>query len=354
MPIENIGELRELIVREGLNWQVRELPADYRPFGLGWEPADPDDDARAVEIGSQLLAKARLEPEAIIRNTRLSLDHIRDILRLLPAKEFDWRDHGVIGPVRDQGQCGSCVSFACTGLVGAQAEIELGVDDLHLSEADSHFCSSHGASCGGWNNPSCLDQIRTRGVLTDASFPYANAFDSPPVFDANGLWMPHCHSSRLRWWHTYSITNYTAHTGDDRKTYLSSIGPLVCSFEVFEDFDNYGGGVFQHVTGNSRGWHAVLVVGYSDVDQAWICRNSWDPNQWGPSTALADGTGAGFFKIAYGNSGIDNNPMYGCRGVIAPHPLFDIRLDHQRILKDIDPGPVRFKYVRDFLRERNQ
>jgi hypothetical protein len=46
--------------------------------------------------------------------------------------------------------------------------------------------------------------------------------------------------------------------------------------------------------------------------------------------------------------------MYGCRGVIAPHPLFDIRLDHQRILKDIDPGPVRFKYVRDFLRERNQ
>lgn len=47
--------------------------------------------------------------------------------------------------------------------------IEMGVTGVHLSEADSHFCSSHGANCGGWDNYYALDQMKSRGV--------ANTFD---------------------------------------------------------------------------------------------------------------------------------------------------------------------------------
>jgi hypothetical protein len=233
---------------------------------------------------------------------------------------FDWRSRGVIGPVRNQRNCGSCVSFATTGLVAAQAGIELGTVDLLLSEADQHFCSSHGANCGGWNNATSLGQIKSRGVSTDVTFPYMTAFDSPPVSipvgDPNALWRAYCRPESQRAFHTYRITDYSAWTGDARKNYLATVGPLVCGFKVYEDFDSYGGGVYHHVTGKLRGGHAVLVIGYSDIEQCWICRNSWGTGFGG--AARADGTGAGFFKIGYGECNIDNEAFCGCHGVIPP------------------------------------
>ena len=63
----------------------------------------------------------------------------------------------------------------------------------------------------------------------------------------------------------------------------------------------------------------MLVVGYSDTEQAWICRNSWGTGFGG--AAHADGTGAGFFKIGYGQCNIDSEPFYGCHGVIPPVTL---------------------------------
>jgi Papain family cysteine protease len=342
MQIENLdlSELQNRISAAELSWRVREVPAG-EAHGLGHEPAPAQEMAVAEQLGTSLLTQLHEQPVGLVLHNLVDWADILKHLQLRPA-DFDWRDHGAIGPVQDQGWCGSCVSFATTGLVGAQAQIELGIANLHLSEADQHFCSSHGATCGGWNNHDALDQIRTRGVATDATFPYMTAFDSPPQVtdpaDPNSLWKAYCRPEFLRWLHTYSITNFTAHTGDDRKTYLSTVGPMVCGFTVYEDFDNYGGGVYKHVWGNVRGGHAVLVVGYSDTDGAWICRNSWGTGFGGP--AHADGTGAGFFKIAYGDSNIDGEAFYGCRGVIAPH-LIDLRipdLTNIRIQRTVLPG----------------
>ena len=85
---------------------------------------------------------------------------------------------------------------------------------------------------------------------------------------------------------------------------------------MFEDFDHYGGGVYRHVSGDIRGGHAVLVVGYSDTDRSWICRKSW--GDWFGGPGRPDGTGAGYFKLGYGECNIDNEPMFGCTGVIPP------------------------------------
>ena len=64
--------------------------------------------------------------------------------------EVDWRTKkgGKVSPVKDQGACGSCVSFATLGLLESIALIEKGIL-LDLSEADQHFCSSHGPTCNG-------------------------------------------------------------------------------------------------------------------------------------------------------------------------------------------------------------
>lgn len=199
--------------------------------------------------------------------------------------------------------------------------IEQGGGSVHLPEADSHFCSSHGANCGGWNNGDCLGQIKSRGVVSDANYPYMTAFDNPPVGDPNDipdhLWIAHCRTmipDRVR--KIYKINDISAWTGDDRKTYIANVGPLVCGFTVYQDFDNYNGGIYRHVTGNVRGGHAVLVIGYSDTEGCRICRNSWGDGFGGPPHA--DGTGGGFFKIAYGDSNIDGEAFHGAQGVITP------------------------------------
>ena len=320
--------LRKAIKTAGYSWTVRKVPVTEQ-HGLGLLPANPAHVQVAIS-NAEVIARARIRI-APIAGTHTESAAIKPTVPAMAAalpSSMDWRTRGVIGPVRDQAACGSCVSFATTGLTSAMAAIELGAKNLQLSEADQHFCSSHGPSCGGWNNPDALGQIQGRGVVTDLAFPYMTAFDSPPVPDPSdpNVWIAHCRGVSNRAYHTYKITGYSGWpqsflgiTPDLRKWYLASVGPLVCGFQVYEDFDSYGGGVYHHVSGKLRGGHAVLVIGYSDADGAWICRNSWGTNFGG--VAHPDGTGAGFFKIGYGECGIDNEPFYGCHGVIAPANL---------------------------------
>jgi C1A family cysteine protease len=65
------------------------------------------------------------------------------------APAVDWRNRNGnhVTPVTDQMRCGSCVCFCCAAVVESMASIELG-QLLDLSEADSHFNSSHGPTAG--------------------------------------------------------------------------------------------------------------------------------------------------------------------------------------------------------------
>jgi hypothetical protein len=62
---------------------------------------------------------------------------------------------------------------------------------------------------------------------------------------------------------------------------------------VFDDFLSYTSGVYQHVTGDYYGLHAIEVIGYSDSGQYFIAKNSWGTG-WGQG---------GFFMIAYSETG---------------------------------------------------
>ena len=228
------------------------------------------------------------------------------------APAVDWRNHNGnhVTSVKDQMRCGSCVSFCCTALVESMASIESG-QLLDLSEADSHFCSSHGASCGGWNADACLEQIKVRGVVPDNAFPYLAAFDSPPKPDPSdpSVWLPHCQAVPGRDAIKVTIASHGL-IGDitARKNYLSSNGPCSASFDVYDDFFAYSSGVYHHVSGPHVGGHCVEVIGYSEAEQAWICKNSW-------GTSWGDG---GYFKIGYGECKFDTYAFATAQGVRIP------------------------------------
>ena len=217
--------------------------------------------------------------------------------------EIDWRtrNSGKVSPVKDQGTCGSCVSFGTVGMLESMALIEKNVL-LDLSEADLHFCSDHGASCGGWYPWPALHSVKERGVCDEAHFPYASAF-------TNGA--PHCILAPDRAQHVYKIQSSNWMIFDAfRKDYLTHHGPMTACMSVYDDFFSYGGGVYHHVMGARAGGHCILVVGYSQSQGCWICKNSWG-TAWGE---------AGFFKIAYGECGIDSilSPFFGARGMVMP------------------------------------
>jgi len=230
----------------------------------------------------------------------------------------DWRNHAgrnFVSPVKNQGGCGSCVSFGTVGVVEAMGAIERNVSFLDLSEADLHFCSSHGANCGGWWPTNALDDVKSRGVVGEADFPYNSAFHGGAT---SCVAVPN-HAGKAT-----KITSWSAlATMNDRKSWIANHGPVDAVFHVYDDFFGYGSGVYSHVSGGEAGYHCVQVVGYSDTEHCWMCKNSWG-DSWGDH---------GFFKIAYGQCGIDDTsndkdtsgntlrfPMWGATGVVLPPP----------------------------------
>ncbi|MEO6204954.1 MAG: C1 family peptidase [Mycobacteriales bacterium] len=319
----NLKALQRSVAQAGHTWLAREAMFSDAEFqnrlGVLQEPSPTE--ATAV-------AWTRTAINAISPQLRQDLTHLIDRQQIDPARwlvpaRWDWRDQSIIGDVRDQGQCGSCVSFAVTGLVGAMGTKEHGTPNLHLSEAELHFDSSHGANCGGWWPDQALQVVKDKGVVLDSAFDYSTAFDTPPQWDGS-LWKAHARDVGDRTYVTWKIGSYAAISDHDGlpilKTYLRTTGPLVAAFDVYTDFNYYGGGVYKHTSGAYRGGHAVLVVGYDDGDQSWIVRNSWGTGFGG--AAHPDGSGGGYFKIGYGECKFDTNPMYGATGTLPPPNLW--------------------------------
>jgi cathepsin B len=78
------------------------------------------------------------------------------------------------------------------------------------------------------------------------------------------------------------------------QTAIMTGGPIATAFTVYADFEDYVGGVYQHVSGSSVGGHAVRFVGWG-VDNGtkyWKVANSWNP-YWGEK---------GYFRIIRGTN----------------------------------------------------
>src|SRR5262245_60588030 len=162
MPESKIAELSKTLLKSRARWVAAENPISSMP-----------PEVRKKLLGFDIQTALRAQPAA--RAPVAAFD---------PA--VDWRNRkggNHVSSVKNQGGCGSCVSFCTVAVTESMASIEKG-QLLDLSEGDQHFCSSHGASCGGWNHIDAFNQIKTRGVSDEVCFPYATAFPN------NDIWTP--------------------------------------------------------------------------------------------------------------------------------------------------------------------
>jgi C1A family cysteine protease len=210
----------------------------------------------------------------------------------------DWRNNGgnFVTSVKDQGNCGSCVSFGTLGAIEGRINIACRTPggERDYAEAFLFYCGC-GNCCGqGWNFAPALNFCRDTGVALESAFPYTPG-DQPckagvPV--------------------SFKITGYsTAASMADRKAAISR-GPVVAGLAVYTDFYAYRTGIYRQTSGVLEGYHAVAAVGYDDGQGCWICKNSWGTN-WGES---------GFFRIAYGQVEMDTTFSFYEPQVACPTP----------------------------------
>ena len=195
---------------------------------------------------------------------------------------IDW-----VTPARDQRSCGSCVAFGTISALEAVVQIELGqILDLDLSESHLFYCG--GGSCSnGWTMSKSVKYLETYGVPEESCFPYTptqtDCTETCPDWQTNAITI--IDGARIK-----SSPPKIA----DVQAALIEHGPLVTTFNVYDDFFYYTSGIYEHVSGEVAGGHAVAIVGYDNINECWICKNSWGRN-WGENV---------FFRIKYGNSGI--------------------------------------------------
>lgn len=215
---------------------------------------------------------------------------------------FDSRQEwgSLVHPIRDQQSCGSCWAFGATEALSDRIAIATkGKTDVILSPEDLVSCDPIDMGCnGGWLGVA-WNYLTSTGAVADSCFPYTAGSGKAPACatkcaDGEAYTKYKCKKNSVV--HPTSV--------DEIKSEIYKNGPVEGAFTVYNDFFNYEGGVYYHVSGGVAGGHAIKVLGWGNEGglDYWLCANSWGTS-WGEQ---------GFFKIKQGDSGI-NDQIYACQ-----------------------------------------
>jgi C1A family cysteine protease len=210
----------------------------------------------------------------------------RDVMASLPS-EVDLRPN--CPPVYDQGKLGSCTGNAIAGAHQFE-QIKQVADKAFIPSRlmiyyDERVIENTVNSDSGAQIRDGIKTVVDLGVCPEDMWTYdINKFTDKPTDD--------CYAEGLK----HQVTSYlsVSQTESQLKGCLADGYPFVFGFSVYERFESSDvaktgvlnmPGFFEHQIGG----HAVMCVGYDDVSQRFIVRNSWGSG-WGMS---------GYFTMPY-------------------------------------------------------
>jgi hypothetical protein len=217
--------------------------------------------------------------------------------KTLPAA-FDWRSyngHAYIGPVRNQGGCGSCYAFGASAAAEGVYNFANGLYDAACADFSESFIiwclsrispySSHFFGCSGADYDYMeLEALVQEGIINESYFPYT--YPDPGC--------THWSYPRVKFaeWHRIPCNDVAA-----IKTAIMTFGVVDVAVYASTAFQAYSGGIYEDTNTTCYGSpcdytstnHAVALVGWNDAEGVWILRNSWGPD-WGEN---------GYMRIKY-------------------------------------------------------
>jgi cathepsin L len=193
----------------------------------------------------------------------------------LPAT-VDWRTKGVVTPVKNQAQCGSCWAFSAVASTEGQHALKTG-KLVSLSEQNLVDCSGPEGNqgCNGGLMDQAFEYVeKNNGIDTESAYPY-KAQDQQCEYKA-----------KTRGAQLTGLTDVA--TGDESalQSAVAKVGPISVAIDASSfTFQFYKSGVYDDKQcGNQRENldHGVTAVGYGTLSgkDYWLVKNSWDVT-WG-------------------------------------------------------------------------
>lgn len=229
-----------------------------------------------ADVSEQEFARRKnhLIPQSIA--ARAPLARMRPVDAQTIPEAIDWRQHGKVTSVKNQGECGSCWAFSATTTIESQWAMA-GNRLVNLSEQEIVSCDYNDGGCNGGDPGSAglfLLVARQGQLATLDSIPYAQSSL------VNGT-PPRCRDlSPEVVGATISNVEGIEHDENVMAAWTAKYGPMsICVDST--SFQWYVDGIITNCTSLSLD-HCIGLVGYNATGPIpyWIVKNSWTA-QWG-------------------------------------------------------------------------
>jgi len=208
--------------------------------------------------------------------------------------DIDWTSKGVVTPVKDQGQCGSCWAFSSTGSIEGAYALATG-KLVSLSEQQLVDCSR------SYGNEGC------NGGLFVPSFQYT---EKTPLCSQSDYEYKGVDGTCKDCTGVTTVDSYVEVTKNSESALQQALllQPISVAIEADQfSFQFYSSGVMSGTCGTNLD-HGVLLVGYGTDNgkDFWKIKNSWGAN-WGENGYIRLSRNV---KQVQGQCGIAMEPSY--------------------------------------------